>query len=134
MRCPLHVEVVTIVEWQLCSLTQELVEDHAVVDAPHARSVRAIKLSSLLAQVRGITGGNTEQEPRGGEIAIGLLARRIEIHEDDFVGVVVADDRAPGQTDERVASQAAVPARPLVFQPFHFRQGVAPTVALNDLQ
>jgi hypothetical protein len=60
--------------------------------------------------------------------------RRIEVHQDHFRRVVLSDNRAPREIEERGPIQPREPARPLEVETAHRRQCVTPRVALHDLQ
>src|ERR1700741_1699378 len=94
MRRPLDVELLPVVEWRGDVFANQLVEYHAVVDA-FDLGLSTEQLPALELQLARIDGIDPEQQLRRREVGIRLLLPRVDVHEDDFGGIVIAGDRPP---------------------------------------
>src|SRR5712691_2853659 len=105
MRRPLDVELLAIVERNGRILANQLVKYDTIIDALNLY-VSAVKLLSAESELPWVDGVDAKQQLGSREVGIGLLLSRIEIHQDHFRRIVIAEDGAAGEGEEPVAIES----------------------------
>ena len=98
LGCPAHStsRVLANVERQLDALAHQFVDDRTVVDALDldlAAVFVVVELAAALDQRHDIDDRDSQFLLRDQEIGQRLLVLRIDLHQDDVFGIVLADDQ-----------------------------------------